>query len=380
MWFTSMRGVSRLVPRPDPPVSPPPPVWVTSVRVAGVPHAISELGQAEVTDLILAPGRNQLGIDYGSLSYQVGGEIRYQHRVGGNADWSKPTTLRSIGFVDMSPGKYRFEVRAVDSSGAISERPATVVFRVMPPLWRRWWFILLAGMGAAAAAVALHRARVARAVAMERLRTRIATDLHDDIGASLSQIAILSEVLHLRTDLDAETSRTYLSRIAESSRTLVDSMSDVVWAINPKRDRLRNLIHRMRRFFGDAVMGKNITTSFRVPSSGGDLRLDPDLRRHVYLVFKESVNNAIRHAECRHLKAELGVAGDRLTYELQDDGRGFDRTVKSGGHGIDSMKRRARELGGELRLESRPGHGTRIRLQVPMGRRRQARRSGLSPE
>jgi signal transduction histidine kinase/ligand-binding sensor domain-containing protein len=381
LWFTSMRGVSRLVPRADPLTPPPPPVWITGIRVAGVPVPVSELGEATVSGLRLEAGENKMQIDFGSLSFAVGEEIEYRYRLGGAAEqWSAPSGLDSINFANLSPGRYRFEVRAVNSYGVESEQPASVSFRVLPPLWRQTWFLALATLALAGLAVAAHRLRVARAIDLERVRTRIATDLHDDIGSSLSYVALMSDVLRrkvspVETDLGHS-----LGRIADTSRALMESMSDIVWAVNPKKDRLSDLVLRMRRFSNDVSDAGEMTVVFRAPRQETDVRLGPEVRRQVYLVFKESVNNAARHSGCSRVEVELRVDREGLALTVQDDGRGFDPGQKSEGHGLEGMQRRAAGLGGELELASQPGSGTRITLRVPRGRRRGPRRSSFLPK
>jgi signal transduction histidine kinase len=334
---------------------------------------VSELGENEISGLVLEASRNQVEIDLASPSFEVGDEIRYRYRLGGALrDWTAPTSLQSINFANLSSGRYRLEIRAVNSYGVESATPATVSFRILPPFWLRWWFLTLGVLVLVGITFGAHRLRVARMVELERVRTRIATDLHDDIGASLSQITILTEVLSRRGDLDGETSRTYLSRIADSSRELVDSMADIVWAINPRRDRLSDLVQRMRRFLGDAVAGREIEYAFHAPPAERDLRLGPNVRRQLFLVFKESVNNAVRHSGCRRLDVRLSVDGATALLEIRDDGSGFDVDREYDGNGLDSMQRRARELGGRLDLDSRPGRGTTVRLEGRLGRRRRA--------
>jgi signal transduction histidine kinase/sugar lactone lactonase YvrE len=369
LWFTSMRGVSRLEPRPDPPAPSPPPVWITEVRAAGVPLPLSGLGESEVSGVRLEAGQNRMQIEFGSLSFEVGDEIEYRYRLGGAGDeWTAPSALDSINFAGLSPGRYRFEVQALNSYGVESEPPATVSFRVLPPFWRQPWFLALVTLAVAGVAFGTHRLRVARAVDLERVRTRIATDLHDDIGSSLSYVALLSEVLKRKASpADTDMGRS-LGKIAETSRTLMDAMSDIVWAINPKRDRLQDLVLRMRRFANDVFTAGEIAHSFRAPPHEKQLRLGPDVRREVYLVFKESVNNAVRHSGCSRVEIELLVDREGLTMTVGDDGRGFDTKQKSEGHGLDNMKRRVTALGGGLELDSGEGKGTKITLRVPWSR------------
>ena len=230
-----------------------------------------------------------------------------------------------------------------------------------------WWFVTLALGFLGAIGYALHRVRLRQAVELERVRTRIATDLHDDIGSSLSRVSILSEVVRqqVRSGNPREV-EPLLAQIADTARDLVDSMSDIVWAVNPKRDRAADLVQRMRRFAGDTLTSRGIALRFRAPEGGQDRRLGLELRRQVYLIFKEAVNNTARHSGCTQAEIVFDLDGRSLTLHVEDNGRGFDDGTVGGGHGLDSMRRRAGELGGRLRIEASSGKGTTVELRVPL--------------
>ena len=195
-------------------------------------------------------------------------------------------------------------------SGARSDA-ASVSFRILKPVWLRAWFLASAAGVGLVLATLLYRHRVAQLLAIERVRTRIATDFHDDIGASLSQIAILSEVVRGESDTRPESANT-LARIATISRELVESMGDIVWAINPKRDRGGDLLQRMRHFARDTLTGRDIGVSFRIRSSVRTSRSVPDVRREVLLIFKEAVNNVVQHAGCGHVDVDVEISPDGL--------------------------------------------------------------------
>ncbi len=198
LWFGGYNGLLRLVPTPDRPRSPPA-VLIGGLRVAGESHLTSDLGEGEIPRFELEPHQNQLQIEFFGLDTGAGDELRYQYWLeGADKDWNALTEQRNVNYASLSPGRYRFVVRAVAGDGALSEKPATVEFTILRPVWQRWWFLTLAALVIAAGAYWLYRARVARLLELERVRTRIATDLHDDLGSNLSQIAILSEVLLLR--------------------------------------------------------------------------------------------------------------------------------------------------------------------------------------
>jgi len=365
LWFGTPQGLSRLVAEPEHKREQPP-IMISGLRVGGISHPISELGEKEVSKLELGRNQNQIQIDFVGLGFGLGEELRYQYKLeGADRDWSAPTDQRTITYANLAPGVYRFLVRAVSSDGGTSLTPASVAFTISPPIWRQWWFIALIATTVGLIAYALHRQRVARLVELERVRTRIASDLHDDIGSSLSQVAVLSEVLRKQIEGRAAEFARPLAQIARVSREAVDSMSDIVWAINPQKDHLYDLTRRMRRLVSELFPAQNIEFRFRAPGNEEDVGLGADLRRQVFLIFKESVNNIIRHSKCAHAEIEIRLDGAWLVLETTDDGCGFDPASTNAGNGLPSLNRRARAIGGELEIHSRPSIGTRIVLKVP---------------
>ena len=404
LWFGTLRGVSRFVPEPDRP-SIAPSILISSLKVAGVRQTISELGQAEVAIPDLSYTQNQLQIDFLSLSYAAGDVVRYQFKFdNSNSDWSAPSEQRTIALPNLSPGRYRFLVRAVNSDGVVSLQPASLSLRILPPIWKRWWFlalsILLTGAllylsyryrmarlrevnvalaDAKRAEENLGKAREERLTELARVRTRIATDLHDDIGASLTQIAILSEVAQQNLRSNGALTEP-LKSLTNVSNELVETMSDIVWAINPQKDRLRDLIQRMRRFASDLFSAKGILFEFNVPSYAPEIPLGANARREVFLIFKESLTNIVRHANATRVKIEFDFSQLNLTLSIADDGRGFDLDAirpallarEKGGHGIISMKKRAAEMNGRFEIRSQVGQETVIEFQLPLSESRPA--------
>jgi len=372
LWF-GLSGLSRLDPEPDQPDATPPPIRITGLRIRGAQYPISELGETNLSGVLLEPKQNAIQIDFAGLNFGVGNVLRYQYKLeGADRDWSALTELRTVNYAELRPGAYRFLVRTVNSEGVVSSSPALLAFRLLAPLWQRWWFLSLAVLLSAALVYAMYRYRWERVLELERVRTRIATDLHDDIGSSLTQIAIMSEVARQQACASDGHLGEPLARIADLSRGLVDSMSDVVWAINPRRDHLSDLAYRMRRFASDVFSARDIELGFSAPSQLTHASLGAVVRREVFLVFKESVNNIARHSKCQRVEITLEMEGSRLLLKVSDDGTGFDLTGagdggQASGHGLTSMEHRARSLGGSLRVVSQPGGGTCILLEVPLG-------------
>jgi ligand-binding sensor domain-containing protein/signal transduction histidine kinase len=371
LWFSSFAtGLVRFVPEPDPPPVPPA-ILITGLRVAGDSQPISALGEVALAPIELGPYRNQLQIDFVALGFSPGEGLRYQYRLeGAGQEWSPLTEQRSVTFANLAPGSYQFLVSAVDAAGVFSEVPASVSFRILSPIWQRWWFAAIVASLVGLIAFALYRYRIARLLDLERVRTRIATDLHDDIGSSLSQIAIMSEVVRQKVGAENKAVIHPLSVIAGTSRELVDSMADIVWAINPKRDHLIDLTERMRQFAGDLLAARNIEFTFAAPDLEGDTRIETDVRREVFLIFKEAINNSVRHSECSTIEIGFGVSDNQLMLKVKDNGGSFDNDRASGGHGLASMKRRAETVGGTLEILTEVGRGTTVTLQAPLRGRR----------
>jgi signal transduction histidine kinase len=335
------------------------------VSVSGTAYPISSLGESQISGPVLSPGQNFIQFDFVGLGFGAGEKLRYQYRLESAADdWSAPAENRSVHYASLSPGRYRFLVRALNAQGLGSAQPAAVSFTVLPPFWMRWWFVLAAGTALAMLLYAAHRYRLGRLLELERVRTRIATDLHDDIGASLSQISILSEVARRRAG-DVDALQKPLAEIAGASRELLASMSDIVWSINPQRDRLRDLLQRMRRFATDGFTARNIEFQFHAPEAELEGKLDPDMRRQVFLIFKESVNNILRHADCTQVEIHFAVEKAGLMLSVRDDGKGFDATQPPAGNGLASMRQRAASLNGSLEITVDGARGTRVTLRVP---------------
>jgi ligand-binding sensor domain-containing protein len=365
LWFGSVLGLYRFTPRPVQP-RPPPPILIGGLRVRGVPQAVSELGETEMSGLELGPNQNQIQIDFFGLDFWMGEALRYQFKLeGADSDWSALTDQRSVNYASLSPGTYRFLVRAVGAGETISATPAVVTFRILPPIWQRWWFITLAVLLVGLAAYAGYRYRVGRLLELERVRTRIATDLHDDIGSSLSQISVLSEVINKRVGQEPSLAEP-LTMIGNLSRDLVDSLNDIVWAINPRRDRLSDLTYRMRRFASDAFTARDIQFRFNAPDPHNDVRLGADTRREVFLIFKEAINNMVRHSQCTEADIDFVMRDGRMELSLTDNGRGFNPERESDGNGLVNRRQRAGKVGGTLDISSGRGRGTSVSLKVPL--------------
>ncbi len=381
LWFGTPAGPARYLPD-VPHAEAPPPVFLSGLRIGGVPVAIPALGVQSLGALELPAGHDEVEVRFTGISFAYGAGLRYQYRLeGAAADWSEPQTERSVLLGNLAPGAYRFLFRAVTPDSVVSPVPASLSFTLPRPLWQRWWFLALAGVATALLAWSLHHARLSRLVELERVRARIAADLHDDLSSSLSRISILSELGRRRIADPAALEATTLDQIGETARELMETTGDIVWAIDARRDDLESLLARIRRFAGDLLEARGVSVLFASPAGAAAISLRPEAKRELYLVLKEAIHNAARHAGAKEVRIEVAAARGDLVAEVRDDGVGFAAgspaevgTVGAGGavgapsgnhgHGLRNLRSRAVKLGANLSVDSAPGAGTRVRLSL----------------
>ena len=286
--------------------------------------------------------------------------VRFSWRLEGfDSSWTEPSAERHALIPQMPPpGDYQFQVRAV-LNGAWSQ-PAVTQIKIGPMLWQTWWWKLLTYVAGAALAVlvalGLYRWRVRRQQQLDRLRLRIARDLHDEIGSNLGGIALLIGVAE--HDPDA------FQRIRAITLQSIEALKDLVWMIDPVHDALPDMLLRMRGIADDLLPGK--LRAFTVTGEAAGRRAALEVRRNVLPIFKEALHNIIKHARAQHVAVEIVLAERRLTLTIRDDGVGLDPAAARSGHGLRNMQRRAEDIGGQLTIESQPGAGTVIHLEAPL--------------
>jgi signal transduction histidine kinase len=255
-------------------------------------------------------------------------------------------------------------VRAVNGEGLGSLKEATIGFVILPPVWRRAWFIGLMISALAAMLYGVHRYRVQQLLHLERIRTRLASDLHDDIGSGLAEIAILTDVAEVQP---VAAGGELLRRAGDRARQLREAMSDIVWSVDPQHGKLIDLIGRIRQTVFSLMESNGTRVTFEAPVDPGAVGLPPDRARHVLLITKEALTNVLRHADASEVSVILRLEHRTLTLEVRDDGCGFDPAETHAGMGLRNLRRRAAESGGELRVESSRCQGTTVIFRLPVG-------------
>ena len=195
------------------------------------------------------------------------------------------------------------------------------------------------------------------------MRNNISQDLHDDIGASLSNINILNELAR-RNIAQPEKSKEYLAKASEDIQRISESLSDIVWNINPKYDDMQNLFIRMKRYAADMLDGKNIDGHFDFPAAENSVQLSMTQRRDLYLIFKEAINNLVKYSGAKEASVLIQAEKHKIVMQVKDDGIGFDRHIIKAGNGLYNMEQRAKASGGVLIIHSSPGKGTVLNLEM----------------
>lgn len=368
LWMVTDAGVTFYDRSLDRPNISPPPIYLSQVLVNGIEVDLHR-------PLEFAYDQNSLTVDVVGLSFKDENAIRYQYKLLGNdTGWSQPTDHHSIVFAALAPGSYTFMAQAINGSGIASAQPAGFSFAIAPPLWRRWWFVSACVLIVALVVFVMVRIRFLRLLEIERIRAHIATDLHDDIGAGLTRIAILSSVAERELPAKEETGTgklqtgEYFKKIGDTARELVDSMSDVVWSLELSSEPLEKLVFRFRSFAFEACEAKDIALQFFVNEEIFRLHFSPENARNILLCAKEAITNVVKHSECSEATVEFGCQGDWLILTVKDNGYGIQPTKEGGGHGLSNMRKRSANAGGICSISSSPETGTQIHATFPSNR------------
>ena len=346
--------------------STPPDVRITGFRVFNKLLSADSIFQKE--DAIhLKYTQNIINIEFSSMSYFYNNNLDYYYMLEGiDKDWVLADERREVNYTYLPGGRYIFKVRSVSKDGVPSKHITTCIIYIKPPFWQTGWFYTLCILFAAGIIYAIYRIRIDRLLSMEKVRTRIARDLHDDMGSTLSTINILSTMAKSKVANDPVKTSDYISKISENSSTMMEAMSDIVWSINPQNDSLQKIVARMREFAAGVMEPKNIEYHFTIDEKIKSMKTGLEERRDLFLIFKEGINNLAKYAQCKNVQIEIKIFKKKLYLRIKDDGKGFDVTSADTGNGLNNMQKRAAAMKGKIRIESVPGKGTTLLLEAPI--------------
>ena len=338
-----------------------PPLFITSVVSSG-----KNLPADEKIGLDYA--NNNINIAFSAINLVDGGQTKYFYRLNSRQkNWISTGSSRQVSFSSLLPGKYEFEVKAQLSDGTWSRNKALVLFSVANPFWKTWWFILVDISIASSIIYLLYRYRIRQIMALQSIRSRIASDLHDDIGSTLSNIHILTRLSHANLT-EPEKAGGFLTRIAEEVNASSQSLDDIVWSINTRNDNFEQVAARMRRYAAELFESSDIEYKVDFDEKLLHKKLNLEQRRDIYLVFKEALNNICKHAKATAVTITLTTDHQYFKMTIEDNGIGFDPAEPTARNGLKNMQLRAKTHRGNFIIDSQKGTGTTVSVVMRMFR------------
>ena len=344
LWFGTVGGLTRFDPKKAPVNNAPPKVHIENVNISGEPVE-------NRSDVTVSSENKNIGIDFIGISFSAPEQVLYEYRLRGSGEGWQQTNRRSVRYSALLPGDYTFQVRAQNNDGLWSEETASLSFTVMAPFWMQWWFILLVFVVLIGIMLFIYNYyRVKKMVDIERMRVRIASDLHDDVGSALTEIALQSDFLQT-TDVGEQVKQS-LDQIGTQSRKIVSSLDDIVWSIDARNDTLGDLTDRMQDYINNMLPQKEVQYQF--DNLDMDDKITVSMKENLYLIFKEAVNNIAKHSDADKVEVTLKDENGSFDLYIHDNGQGIKPERKTG-QGLRNMEMRAKRIDAGIEFENGDG-------------------------
>jgi ligand-binding sensor domain-containing protein/two-component sensor histidine kinase len=343
---------------------PPPLVYITNAAFA--PSDTSSL--LYIKDTRLPYNKGQIYFEFSSPQYINEDFTKYSYRLRGSSDtsWNISGKSHNVYFARLRPGDYLFEVRALGFNGHWGS-PAVYGFTVSAPFWQKWWFMAICILVLVSLVYLFYRYRVRQLLLLQKVRNRIATDLHDEIGSSLTNISILSS-LSKKNLLAPDKAKDFLQRISEEVSSSSQALDDIIWSVNSSHDTMEETVTRMRRYAAELFDAANIRYELYLDPAFEDKKLAMEQRRDIYLLYREAVNNISKHADAKQVSIKLTISRGQILLHIKDHGKGFDAGNDFKRHGLKGMKERVIKWKGKIEIESVPQKGAAVEIRLPLAK------------
>jgi ligand-binding sensor domain-containing protein/signal transduction histidine kinase len=380
LWFPTTKGLAYVNPAELALNRQPPQVMIESVLVDGREQKTNRLDSAWPTRIVIPPGHDRLEIHYTGLNFSAPTEVRFRYLLAGHETaWTEAGDTRVAFYNKLAPGDYQFQVEACNEDGVWNKTASMLDVKVQPQFWQTGWFrtvVVLASLGLIAGGVRylstqkLHRQLQAlqQREALERERSRIARDLHDQLGASLTQVALLGEMAEADKHSPEEIA-SHAQQISQTARDTTDSLDEIVWAVNPSNDTLDSLVTYACKYAQEYLTLAGLRYRADVPPQLPTVVIPPEVRHNVFLAFKEAVNNIVKHAQATEARIRLRLQPGNFTFEIEDDGRGVgqpDAASVRNRNGLRNMRKRMEDIRGKFSIVGAATGGTVVRLEAPI--------------
>ena len=383
LWFPTIAGMVSVNPSEIQPNTNPPPVVIEAVLVDQQPQNTNGLRTPPPESVTVPAGRENLEIQFTSLNLAAAGRALFRYQLEGYQTKMTPAGKdRFARYPNLPHGRYRFHVQARNEDGIWNQTGASLEVIVLPPFWQEWWFRAVVACGLLGIIIAtvhfistqkLHRqlAGLRQQQALEKERARIARDIHDQVGASLTQLSLLGEMIQADKDSPGE-AETHARQISQTARETALELDEIVWTVNPSNDTLDGLINYICKNAQEYLAVAGLRYRLDVPAQLPPAAISPEARHNVFLAAKEAVTNVVRHARASEARLRLRVAPQSFTLEIEDNGRGpagLQEKAAESRNGLRNMRKRMEDIGGEFFFGPGQQGGTLVRLTVPLRNR-----------
>ena len=341
-------------------------VSITDIRLFNTFLPVDSIVQSG--GLNLDHTQNTITINFTVLSYGANTLSYYYRLLGASDQWIHAIKPYAASYASLAPGDYTFEVKCINENGIESKHIASLKINIQKAYWQTWWFIGLIIIAAFIPVYIIYKLRLKRVEEVQKIREKVARDLHDDVGSTLTSINILSEISKDKVSKDNSEVKDYLSRISNTSSQMMDAMDDIVWNIKPANDTMIKIAARMREYAAAVFEPKDIAYRFVNEEKVKTVSLNMDVRRSLFLIFKETLNNISKYANANLVTIEFELKNNQLSLIIIDDGAGFDEKTIVYGNGIENMQKRAKSFKGSYIIKSYPGKGTHVSLTIPLSK------------
>jgi ligand-binding sensor domain-containing protein/two-component sensor histidine kinase len=313
--------------------------------------------------------QNYFSFEYVALNYTQSKLNKYAYKMDGlDKKWNDAGSRRYVSYANLGEGTYVFNVKACNNEGVWNNVPAKLTLVISPPFWHRWWFYMVIAFALLSIIYIIYAYNLNQLKIRMELRDKIARDLHDDIGSTLSGISIFSKIAMQRINTDSGSSLELLEKISDRSEKTMDALSDIVWSINTRNDGMVNFLRKAREYMAEVFEAQGIRYEFSADPEMENLKIGMAARKELYLIFKEAICNASKYARCSFVKISLTGSKDTCTLSICDNGKGFDTKSISTGNGIYNMKHRAEKMNALFNIESGENTGTIVSLSFHIPR------------
>ena len=381
LWFPTIKGVAHVDPSALRLNTNAPPVIIESVIVEGERQGTNHLRLSPLQEVNVPPGKERIEIQYTSLNLRAAERARFRYRLEGHeTEWIDAGNTRVARYSRLPHGNYRFQVTACNEDNVWNPMGASLSVVVQPPFWRTWWFLTgttLALLGSIVGVVryfsvqklARQLAAARQREAVEKERARIARDVHDQLGANLTQLTLLGEMVEDDKNLPNEV-EAHARQICLAARDTTRSLDEIVWTVNPANDTLEGVVNYICKYAQDYLAVAGLRSRLELPAQVPNAAIAPEVRHNVFLAAKEALTNVVRHAKATSVWLRLHLEPQRMTLEIADDGKGLagmDQKRAATRSGLRNMEHRMRDVGGDFKMEPAPEGGVRVRLTAPLG-------------